>query len=60
MFVIGFKAAGAGIEAKQLDNKSSKKKNKNKNITQDLVKLNKLYKSKAISKKNFKKQKKKY
>tara|TARA_Y100001970_G_C13934078_1_gene699784 strand:- start:471 stop:710 length:240 start_codon:yes stop_codon:yes gene_type:complete len=57
---IGIKAAGAGIEAKQLNKKNfTKVKEKNKNITQDLLNLNKLYKSKAISKSEYKKAKRK-
>tara|TARA_Y100000591_G_scaffold304286_1_gene300822 strand:+ start:426 stop:650 length:225 start_codon:yes stop_codon:yes gene_type:complete len=52
---IGIKAAGAGIEAK----KFIKIKNKNKNITRELFNLNKLYKSKAISKSEYQKAKRK-
>ena len=55
---IGIKAASAGIEAKQLNKKKFTKK-KNKNITQELLNLNKLYKSKAISKSEFQKAKRK-
>ena len=55
---IGIKAASAGIEAKQL-NKKKFTKIKNKNITQELLNLNKLYKSKAISKSEFQKAKRK-
>ena len=57
---IGIKAASAGIEAKQLNKKKfTKIKNKNKNITQELFNLNKLYKSKAISKSEYQKAKSK-
>ena len=55
---IGIKAASAGIEAKQL-NKKKFTKIKNKNITQELFNLNKLYKSKAISKSEYQKAKRK-
>ena len=55
---IGIKAASAGIEAKQL-NKKKFTKIKNKNITQELLNLNKLYKSKAISKSEYQKAKRK-
>ena len=55
---IGIKAASAGIEAKQL-NKKKFTKIKNKNITQELLNLNKLYKSKAISKSEYQKAKSK-
>ena len=55
---IGIKAASAGIEAKQL-NKKKFAKIKNKNITQELFNLNKLYKSKAISKSEYQKAKRK-
>ena len=58
--IIGIKAASAGIEAKQLNKKKfTKIKNKNKNITQELFNLNKLYKSKAISKIEYQKAKRK-
>ena len=58
--IIGIKAASAGIEAKQLNKKKfTKIKNKNKNITQELFNLNKLYKSKAISKSEYQKAKRK-
>ena len=55
---IGIKAASAGIEAKQL-NKKKFTNIKNKNITQELLNLNKLYKSKAISKSEYQKAKRK-
>ena len=55
---IGIKAASAGIEAKQL-NKKKFTKIKNKNITQELLNLNELYKSKAISKSEYQKAKSK-
>ena len=55
---IGIKAASAGIEAKQL-NKKKFTKIKNKNITKELFNLNKLYKSKAISKSEYQKAKSK-
>ena len=55
---IGIKAASAGIEAKQLNKKKSVKI-KDKNITQELLNLNKLYKSKAISKSEYQKAKRK-
>ncbi len=55
---IGIKAASAGIEAKQLNKKKSFKI-KDKNITQELLNLNKLYKSKAISKSEYQKAKRK-
>ena len=55
---IGIKAASAGIEAKQL-NKKKFTKIKNKHITQELLNLNKLYKSKAISKSEYQKAKRK-
>ena len=55
---IGIKAASTGIEAKQL-NKKKFVKIKNKNITQELFNLNKLYKSKAISKSEYQKAKRK-
>ena len=55
---IGIKAASAGIEAKQL-NKKKFTKIKNKNITKELFNLNKLYKSKAISKSEYQKAKRK-
>ena len=58
VFFIGIKAASAGIEAKQL-NKKKFTKIKNKNITQELLNLNKLYKSKAISKSEYQKAKRK-
>ncbi len=58
--VIGVKAASVGIEAKQLNKKKfTKIKNNNKNITQELFNLNKLYKSKAISKSEYQKAKRK-
>ena len=58
--IIGIKAASAGIEAKQLNKKKfTKIKNKNKNLTQELFNLNKLYKSKAISKSEYHKAKRK-
>ena len=57
---IGIKAAREGIEAKQSNKKITKKeKDKNINITSELLKLNKLYKSKAISKEEFQKAKRK-
>ena len=51
---IGFKAASSGIEAKQR-NKLNRTitKNSKKNITKDLSKLNLLFKSGAITKKEF-------
>ena len=55
---IGIKAANAGIEAKQLNKKKSIKI-KDKNITQELLNLNKLYKSKVISKSEYQKAKRK-
>ena len=55
---IGIKAASTGIEAKQL-NKKKFVKTKNKNITQELFNLNKLYKSKVISKSEYQKAKRK-
>tara|TARA_Y100001958_G_C20877474_1_gene309161 strand:+ start:150 stop:389 length:240 start_codon:yes stop_codon:yes gene_type:complete len=57
---IGIKAASVGIEAKQLNKKKfTKIKYKNKNITKELFNLNKLYKSKAISKSEYQKAKSK-
>ena len=58
--VIGVKAASVGIEAKQLNKKKfTKIKNNNKNLTQELFNLNKLYKSKVISKSEYQKAKRK-
>ena len=54
---LGLKAVSYGIEAKQ-KNKSSKNYKK-KNITNDLLNLNNLYKTRAITKKEFEKAKKK-
>ena len=54
---LGLKAVSYGIEAKQ-KNKSSKNLKK-KNITNDLLNLNNLYKTRAITKKEFEKAKKK-
>ena len=55
--IIGFKAAGAGIEAKKR-NKSDVHIRK-KNISKDLSRLNKLYRSGGITKKEFQKAKNK-
>jgi uncharacterized membrane protein len=55
--IIGFKAAGAGIEAKKR-NKSNVQIRK-KNISKDLSRLSKLYTSGAITKKEFQKAKNK-
>ena len=55
---IGIKAANFGIKAKQLNKKNNKKKqNKRANITKELFELNKLYKTKAISKNEYQKTK---
>ena len=56
---LGLKAVGSGIKAKQRNNFSKKMKNKKKNISQDLIKLNDLYKSGAITKNEFQKAKNK-
>ena len=57
---IGIKALREGIEAKQLNKKNIKKvKNKNINITKELYRLNKLYKSKVISRNEYQKFKRK-
>ena len=56
----GIKAAKDGIEAKKSNKKHiEKKRDKNINITKEFSKLNKLYKAKAISKKEFQEAKKK-
>ena len=56
--IIGFKAAGAGIEAKQRNKSNKNKIHPDKNIIKDLSKLNALLKSGAITKKEFQKAKK--
>lgn len=57
---IGIKALREGIEAKQLNKKNTNKvKNKNINITKELYRLNKLYKSKVISRNEYQKFKRK-
>ena len=54
------KSAKDGIEAKKSNKKHiEKKRDKNINITKEFSKLNKLYKAKAISKKEFQEAKKK-
>ena len=55
--LIGFKAASSGIKAKQKNKTLKKTINIKKNISQDLIRINKLYKSGAINKKEFKKAK---
>jgi uncharacterized membrane protein len=55
--LIGFKAANSGIKAKQKNKTLKKKINIEKNISQDLIRINKLYKSGAITKKEFQKAK---
>ena len=50
---IGFKAVGTGIEAKKRNNSYKKTKNIKKNISKDLIRLDKLYRSGAITKKEF-------
>ena len=55
---IGIKAANFGIKAKQLNKKNTKKnQDKGTNITKELFELNKLYKTKAISKNEYQKAK---
>ena len=54
---IGFKAAGSGIKAKEINRSFKEKINTKKNISQDLIRLNKLHKSGAITKKEFQKAK---
>ena len=56
---LGFKAVSYGIQAKQKNRVSKNIKFKKKNITNDLLKINNLYKTGAITKKEFKKAKKK-
>ena len=56
---LGLNAVGSGIKAKQRNNLGKKIKNKKKNISQDLIKLNDLYKSGAITKSEFQKAKNK-
>ena len=50
---IGFKAVVTGIEAKKRNNSYKKTKNIKKNISKELIKLDKLYRSGAITKKEF-------
>ena len=54
-----FKAVSYGIQAKQKNRVSKNIKFKKKNITNDLLKINNLYKTGAITKKEFQKAKKK-
>ena len=54
---LGLKAVSYGIKAKQKN--KPVKKFKKKNITNDLLKINNLYKTGAITKKEFQKAKKK-
>ncbi len=54
---IGIKAAGRGIQAK--NNKNISKDKNNENINNNLSKLNDLYKSGVITKKDFTKGEKK-
>ena len=56
---LGLNAVGSGIKAKQRNNLGKKIKNKKKNISQDLIKLNDLYKAGAITKSEFQKAKNK-
>ena len=54
----GFKAANLGIEAKKINKfEKNKKKLNKKNVLKELESLNNLYKSGALSKKEFQKAK---
>ena len=55
----GYKAASLGIEAKQKNKFNKKIKDTKKNISKDLLRLNKLYRTRAITKKEFEKAKSK-
>ncbi len=57
VLLLGLKAVNIGIDAKK-NNKISKK-HKKKRITEELEKLNQLYKKKAITKQEFEKAKSK-
>ena len=56
---LGFKSVSYGIQAKQKNRVGKNFKFKKKNITNDLLKINNLYKTGAITKKEFQKAKKK-
>ena len=56
---LGFKAVSYGIKAKQKGRPSKNLKLKKINITNELLSINKLYKTGAITKKEFQKAKKK-
>ena len=57
--ITGFKAANLGIEAKKRNKfERNKKKLNKKNVLKELESLNNLYKSGALSKKEFQKAKK--
>ena len=54
----GFKAVNIGIEAKKRNKfERNKKKSNKKNVLKELESLNNLYKSRALSKKEFQKAK---
>ena len=55
---LGFKAVSFGIQAKQKNRVSKNFKFKKKNIANELLKINNLYKAGAITKKEFQKAKK--
>ena len=55
----GFKAASTGIEAKQRNKFNKEKRGTKKNISKDLSRLDKLYKTRGITKKEFEKAKNK-
>ena len=58
MALTGFKAANLGIEAKKRNKfERNKKKLNKKNVLKELESLNNLYKSGALSKKEFQKAK---
>ena len=58
MAITGFKAANLGIEAKKRNEfERNKKKLNKKNVLKELESLNNLYKSGALSKKEFQKAK---